>query len=149
MTPGASRAPAPWVPRSLQAAWRAGALAFAAWPLFGCATAVLGVHESFQIVSSPPAASVQLSTGETCVTPCTLQLPRAVAFKARVSLPGYATQVLPVVPRLGAVGAVGFLGNGMIGGVVGAGEDLESGAMRSLSPNPLKVRLIPLSPPAR
>ena len=31
-----------------------------------------------------------------------------------------------------------------VGGIVGAGEDLESGAMRSLSPNPLRVRLDPL-----
>jgi hypothetical protein len=125
-------------------AWRAGALTAAALALSGCATVVLGAHETFEIVSSPAGAHVQLSSGETCVTPCRLELPRAVGFKARLSAPGYATQVLPVVSRLGAGGAVGFLGNAAIGGVMGAGEDLESGAMRSLSPNPLRVRLNPL-----
>ena len=124
--------------------WRAGALGGAALMLAGCATVVLGAHQSFQIVSSPAGARVQLSTGESCTTPCTLELPRSVAFQARVSLPGYSTQMLPVASRTSVGGAVGFLGNGLLGGVVGASEDLDSGAMRSLSPNPLSVRLYPL-----
>ncbi len=113
--------------------------------LAGCATVVLGTRETFQIVSSPTGARVQLSTGETCVTPCALELPRAAAFQARVSLPGYATQVVPVASRTSVVGAVGFLGNGVIGGMAGAGADMDSGAMRSLSPNPLRVQLNRLS----
>jgi hypothetical protein len=125
---------------------RAGALAVGALTLSGCATAVLGVHEPFQIVSSPAGAHVSLSTGETCVTPCTLELPRSVAFQARVSLPGYVTQVIPVASRTSAGGAVGFLGNGMVGGLIGASVDIDSGAMRSLFPNPLRVRLSPLPP---
>jgi hypothetical protein len=124
--------------------WRVGVLAGAAFTLAGCATVVLGAHVPFQIVSSPAGAHVQLSTGESCITPCTLQLPRAVSFQVRASLPGYATQILPVASRNSVGGAVGFLGNGVVGGVVGAGEDLESGAMRSLSPNPLSVRFHPL-----
>ena len=92
----------------------------------------------------PAGAHVQLSTGETCVTPCTLELPRAVSFQARLSLSRYATQVISVASRQAIGGAVGFLGNGMVGGLVGAGVDLDSGAMKSLSPNPLVVRLIPL-----
>jgi hypothetical protein len=125
---------------------RASALAVGALTLSGCATVVLGVHQPFEIVSAPAGARVSLSTGETCVTPCKLELPRAVAFQARVSLPGYATQVLPVASRFGAGGAVGFLGNAGVGGLIGASEDLESGAMRGLSPNPLRVRLSPLPP---
>lgn len=130
--------------RSFSLVWRAGVLTGPVLTLAACATVVLSAHEPFQIVSSPPGARVQLSTGESCRTPCTLELPRAVAFQARVSLPGYATQMLSVVSRTSVGGAVGFLGNGVIGGVVGAGTDLESGATRSLSPNPLSVRLYPL-----
>jgi len=129
--------------------WRAGVLSGAALMLDGCATVVLGAHQRFQIVSSPSGARVQLSTGESCTTPCTLELPRAVAFQARVSLPGYSTQMLQVASRTSIGGAVGFVGNGLIGGVVGAGEDLESGAMRSLTPNPLNVRLDPLPAKSR
>ena len=132
--------------RSYSLVRRAGALAVGALTLAGCATVVLGAHEPFEIVSSPAGAHVSLSTGETCVTPCKLELPRAAAFQARVSLPGYATQVIPVASRASAGGAVGFLGNGVIGGLVGAGVDMDSGAMRSLSPNPLRVRLYPLPP---
>jgi hypothetical protein len=126
-----------------------GVLIGGALALCGCATVVLGVTEPFHIVSSPAGARVQLSTGETCVTPCTLELPRSMEFQVRVSLPGYATQVLPVASRASVGGVVGFVGNGVIGGVVGAGEDLESGAMRSLAPNPLSVRLDRLPGQAR
>ena len=125
---------------------RAGMLTGAALTLAGCATVVLGAHEPFRIVSAPSGAHVQLSTGEICTTPCTLALPRGVAFQARVSLPGYTTQTLPVVSRTSFGGAAGFVGNGVIGGIVGAGVDWDSGAMRSLSPNPLSVRLDPLPP---
>jgi hypothetical protein len=124
--------------------WLAGALTVGALILAGCATVVLGAKESFEIMSTPAGAHVQLSTGGTCITPCQLELPRAVAFQARVSAPGYATQVISVSSRDAVGGAVGFLGNGVVGGVVGAGVDLDSGAMRRLSPNPLKVRLNPL-----
>lgn len=123
---------------------RFGVLVIGALTLAGCATVMLGEHEPFEIVSTPPGARVSLSTGETCLTPCKLELPRAVAFRARVSLPGYVTQEIPVRSRTSVGGAVGFLGNGVVGGVVGAGEDVGSGAMRSLSPNPLRVRLNPL-----
>lgn len=125
------------------------ASALTSWSLAlpGCATVTLGARELFVIVSLPAGGHVQLSTGETCVTPCTLQLPRAVAFQARVSLPGYATQVIQVASRGAVGGALGFLGNGMVGGIVGAGVDLDSGAMRSLSPNPLRVRLEPFFTP--
>ena len=128
------------------AARLAGALTCVALTLAGCATVVLGVKEPFQIISTPAGAHVQLSGGGTCVTPCELELPRSSAFKVRVSMPGYATQVIPVASREAVSGAVGFLGNGMVGGVVGAGVDMDSGAMRRLSPNPLKVRLVPLPP---
>jgi hypothetical protein len=131
--------------RSFSLVWRAGALAGVGLTLAGCATVVLGADEPFKIDSVPAGAHVQLSTGGTCVTPCELELPRAVAFQVRISLPGYATQVIPVASRNGVGGAVGFLGNGVVGGVVGAGVDLDSGAMRRLSPNPLRVRLY--SPP--
>jgi hypothetical protein len=143
MKPTVLVGPVPAAARSRSLVWRAGALTGGALTIAGCATVVLGVHEPFRIVSVPAGAHVQLSTGETCVTPCQLELPRAVAFRARVSLPGYATQVIPVASRGAVGGAVGFLGNGAIGGVIGAGVDVDSGAMRSLSPNPLSVLVSP------
>jgi hypothetical protein len=124
------------------------ALAGGALALGGCATLTRGTHVPFKIVSSPAGAHVQLSSGETCITPCTLDLPRANPFQARLTLAGYATQTLSVASRGSAVGVVGLLGNGVIGGMAGAGSDMDSGAMRSLSPNPLVVRLDPMPTPS-
>ena len=123
--------------------WRAGGLICGALALAGCATVVLGVREPFKIVSTPVGAHVQLSTGETCTTPCELELPRGIAFQARVSAPGYEPQMVQVASRTSVGGAVGFLANGVIGGVIGASADVDSGATQSLSPNPLNVRLSP------
>ena len=129
----------------LGAALRAIALAGGVLTLAGCATVVRGPREPFQVISVPAGANVQFSTGETCVTPCRLELSRSVGFKVRVGLPGYVAQVIPVASRNSVGGAVGFLGNGLAGGAIGASIDLETGAMRSLSPNPVTVRLTPLS----
>ncbi len=112
----------------------------------GCATVVRGTHQSFRITSVPSAAHVALSTGETCLTPCVLDLPRASAFQVRVSKPGFVTQTTPVASKGSAAGVIGILGNAVLGGIAGAGADADSGAMRSLSPNPLDVRLVPVAP---
>jgi hypothetical protein len=130
-------------------AWRllsVAALASGLLPLTGCATVTRGTHAPFKIVSVPAGAHVQLSSGESCLTPCTLELPRGNGFQARLSLSGYVTQTLPVTSRGSGGGVIGFLANGAVGGIVGAATDVDSGAMRSLSPNPLVVRLDPIPP---
>jgi hypothetical protein len=124
------------------------ALAAGALALGGCATLTRGTHGPFRIVSTPAGAHVQLSSGETCVTPCTLDLPRANSFEARLTLAGYVTQTLSVTSRGSTVGVIGLLGNGVIGGMAGAGSDMDSGALRSLSPNPLVVRFDPVPSPS-
>ena len=100
-----------------------------------------GTHAPFRILSNPDGAAVALSSGETCVTPCTLDLPRGTGFKVRLTKQGYVTTTVEVVSKGSGAGVVGLLSNGMIGGLVGASVDAGSGAMRSLSPNPLVVTL--------
>lgn len=112
----------------------------------GCATVLRGTHQPFRITSLPSNAQVALSTGETCVTPCTLDLPRAGGFQVRVSKPGFVTQVVPVMSKGSGAGVVGILGNAVLGGIAGAGADADNGSMRSLSPNPLNVRLATVPP---
>lgn len=107
----------------------------------GCATVVRGTHAPYRITSTPDGARVALSSGETCITPCVLDLPRANAFRVRVSKLGYITQTLEVTSKPSGAGAVGLLANGVIGGIAGVGADVDSGALRSLSPNPLVVKL--------
>lgn len=109
--------------------------------LAGCATVVRGTHETFHIVSTPAGATAQLSSGESCVTPCAVELPRANAFQVRVAKPGFVTQTVAVRSVGSGAGGIGLLSNAVVGGIVGASVDLSSGAMRNLSPNPLKVDL--------
>ncbi|MBU6266669.1 MAG: PEGA domain-containing protein [Sphingomonadales bacterium] len=132
--------------RSRSALWLV-ALGGGALALSACATVTRGTHQPFRIVSTPTGASVQLSNGQTCTTPCRLDLPRGAGFQVRVSLAGHATQMLTVASKGSGAGVVGMLANGVVGGVVGAGTDMDSGAMRSLSPNPLVVKLEPVAPP--
>ena len=132
---------------------RSVSLAGALLGLAGCATVVRGTHETFHIVSTPTGAVAQLSSGESCVTPCAVELPRANAFQVRIAKPGFVTQLVAVRSVGSGMGGVGLLSNAVVGGIVGASVDLSSGAMRNLSPNPLKVELVsapvvpPLTPP--
>lgn len=58
----------------------------------GCAMLGQGERQTFTLDSSPIAASVALSDGTTCSTPCTVKLPRARRFEAAFSAPGYGTE---------------------------------------------------------
>jgi hypothetical protein len=110
--------------------------------LGACATVTRGTTTKFTIDSSPPAAQVRTSTGFTCeATPCTFKMPRKENFVLTVSKAGYKTATLPIDSKLAGNGAAGFLGNALIGGVIGAGVDIASGAMDDLTPNPAHVTL--------
>ncbi len=113
--------------------------------LAGCATVVRGTHETFHIVSTPAGALAQLSTGESCTTPCAMEIARANPFQVRVAKPGFVTQLAPVRSVTSAAAGIALLSNGIIGGLVGASVDLSSGAMRNLTPNPVRVDLVPVA----
>jgi len=56
---------------------------------FSCATVTRGVNQALTITSSPSGANVTLSTGEECLTPCTLELRRGDDYTALIELDGY------------------------------------------------------------
>lgn len=122
-------------------------VAAAALTLSACATITRGSSQKFTIESSPTAADAKLSTGQTCVTPCTLTLKRKSKFKVTVSKEGYQSQEREVHGKLKGGGAAGVAGNAIFGGLIGAGVDAASGAALSLDPNPLKVTLVPETAP--
>ncbi|MDR3506387.1 MAG: translation initiation factor 2 [Caulobacteraceae bacterium] len=102
-----------------------------------------GTTQQFTIESTPPAAKARTSSGFSCEsTPCTIRMPRKDAFTVTVSKPGYKTSVTDVKPKIASNGAAGFLGNALIGGVIGAAVDVGSGATLDLSPNPLHIDLV-------
>ena len=118
--------------------------AAAALTLSACATITRGSSQKFTIESSPTEADAKLSTGQTCVTPCTLTLKRKSQFKVTVSKDGYKPSETEVHGKIKGGGAAGFAGNAIVGGLIGAGVDAATGASLSLDPNPLKVTLVPV-----
>jgi PEGA domain-containing protein len=76
--------------------------------------------EILRIESEPPGADARTSQGQTCRTPCELNVPAASELAVTVALNGYQPQTLPV--------------------------RVEGGG---LQPNPLYVELQPAAPPAR
>jgi PEGA domain len=129
-----------------------GAAVCSAVVLSACATVTRGTTNQVQIMSEPSGASVRTSMNQTCTTPCTLTLGRKDEFSATISMPGFKDQVVEVKTRIAGAGAAGFVGNVIVGGVIGMGADAITGATLEHFPNPVEVKLErsgPVAPPAR
>ncbi len=106
--------------------------------LSGCATVMHGANQTFELASDPTGASVKLSNGASCVTPCKLELPRRHDFRADFMLAGFRPVYVLVQSKMGGA----TFGNLLAGGIIGAVVDSSNGASNKLSPNPLTVRLV-------
>lgn len=118
--------------------------------LGACATVVRGPSETLRVESTPPGAEVQLSNGQSCeATPCAFSLPRSTDVTVSVSRAGCTPATVQVTSQFSRLGAAGMAGNAVIptAGVVGLAVDGASGAARSLTPNPVRVRLRCPAPP--
>jgi hypothetical protein len=110
--------------------------------LGACATVTRGSTTKFVVESTPPDARARTSSGFTCEsTPCTIRMPRKDAFTVTISKPGFKTVTTDIKTKVAGSGAAGFVGNALLGGVVGATVDVVSGATLDLTPNPLHVFL--------
>src|SRR5262249_28616245 len=109
----------------------------------GCATITRGTHQAFTVESEPSGAHVTLSTGQVCdATPCVFQrIDREAEFGVTVTKAGYRTWTGQVTHQTAGGGAAGMAGNVILGGVIGAAIDANSGATQELVPNPLRVTL--------
>jgi len=110
-----------------------------------CATVTRGTSQKYMIESAPAQAEVALSTGQKCITPCKLKLKRKHGFTATFNKPGYETMQAQVKSKFSGGGAAAGAGNILAGGVIGAVVDGTNGSMNNLTPNPLKVTLVPLA----
>ena len=108
-----------------------------------CATVTRGTSQKYTIVSQPSGAEVKLSSGQTCITPCELKLKRRPGFTATVNKKGYKPSEVTVESKLAGGGAVAGAGNLLAGGLIGGIVDGSNGSMNNLTPNPLKVTLLP------
>ena len=123
---------------------RLGGALLCAASLAACATVTRGTRQAYVIETDPPGAQVELSTGQSCVTPCALRLKRRPGFTARITREGYEPVEATVASGISGGGAAGMAGNVVLGGLIGAVVDGASGAMNELRPNPLSVRMVPL-----
>ena len=121
-----------------------GSLAAACVLLSACATVTRGTRQTFKIQSTPTEAKVELSNGETCVTPCMLKLKRRPGFTATITKDGYQSQTVKVDSELHGGGVAAGAGNLLVGGIIGGIVDGSNGSLNSLTPNPLTVTLIPV-----
>ncbi len=112
--------------------------------LGSCASVTRGTTNQVQINSSPPEAQARTSMGHVCITPCTLQFSRKDEFTVLFTKAGFHSVEIPVKTQIAGAGAAGFVGNAVIGGVVGMAVDATTGATLEHVPNPVTATMIPL-----
>ena len=120
-------------------------VAAAALSLSACATITRGSSQKFSVDTTPTQAAVKLSTGQTCVSPCQLNLKRKHGFTVTASKQGYENSSAIVDSRIRGGGVAGGAGNIIAGGLIGIAVDASSGAMNDLTPNPLHLNLKPVA----
>ena len=113
--------------------------------LNGCATVVKGTSSTVSVESTPANATVifidksKQQKGNSCLTPCEVQLDRQGRYIATVSKAGYDDYTILIRPRLSADGFIGNVSSAALFGAVGFGVDQATGATNDLYPAFLKV----------
>ncbi|MDP1630423.1 MAG: PEGA domain-containing protein [Caulobacter sp.] len=124
------------------------AVVSAALSLGACATVTRGGNDAWVVNSEPTGAKVETSNGHQCpATPCAIKMSRKSEFVATISKPGYKTATVTVTHKTAGAGAAGVAGNVLVGGVIGLGVDMYTGASQDLVPNPVMVTLEPETAP--
>lgn len=109
----------------------------------GCATITRGRTQTWSVQTEPAGATVKLSSGEQCTSPCSMEKRRKDPFQVTIDLTGYHQVVTQVISGVRGGGVAGVAGNVLLGGVIGIGVDLATGAGLDLMPDPLVVKLVP------
>lgn len=87
-------------------------VALLAW---GCATATRGSTEMLGIATVPPGASVSLSTGEQCTSPCEIEVKRRGPLSVTAALGGCESVTVDAGSRIDRAGAWTLAGYGILG----------------------------------
>lgn len=110
--------------------------------LAGCATITRGTNDVLVVKSTPGAAQVKLSDGQSCDgTPCSFKVPRKSELNVLITKNRCQPQQIRVTNQIAGAGGAAMAGNVLVGGIIGAGVDASSGAMRDLVPKPVEVEL--------
>ncbi len=109
----------------------------------GCATVVRGSSEAITFQSTPSGALVKLSSGQSCTTPCELEVKRKGEVFVTVEKDGYKTLETALVSSIdGGSLALGTTANILFLPIINDVVDYNTGANYSRKPNPLAVTLI-------
>jgi hypothetical protein len=110
--------------------------------LSACATVTRGGKDAWVVNSDPIGAEVKTSNGYFCAaTPCAIQMSRKSEFTATLTKNGYKPATVQVSHKTAGSGAAGVAGNVLLGGVIGLGVDMYTGASQDLTPNPVSLTL--------
>ena len=121
----------------------AGAAALSFTLVSGCATVVRGSSEGITFQSTPSGALVKLSSGQSCMTPCELEVKRKGEIFVTVEKDGYKTLETALVSSIdGGSLALGTTANIIFLPIINDVVDYNTGANYSRKPNPLIVTLI-------
>jgi len=93
------------------------------------------------IESVPPGATVTTSIGLSGKTPASFKVSREGGFVVKIDKEGYKLVEVQVNSKVANAGALGLAGNVLVGGLIGLGVDVVSGAALDLVPNPIRVTL--------
>ena len=110
--------------------------------LTSCGSLTRGTKEVLEIKTNPSGARVETSNNMMCQnTPCGLKMSRKSDVKVTISKKGCKTITVNVTNQVATAGAASMAGNVVLGGVIGAGVDVYTGASKELVPNPIDVTL--------
>ena len=124
---------------------RAAAVLCLGGSMTACATVTRGSEDAWVINSEPSGAKVETSNGYQCpATPCAIKMKRKSEFTATLTKAGYKPATVQVSHKTAGSGAAGVAGNVILGGVIGLGVDMYTGASQDLVPNPVTLKLEPL-----
>lgn len=114
----------------------------------GCGSIVRGTSEDVAVQTDPAGAHVTTDIGLSCIGPCIIKVPRKKSFTVTAAADGYQSASASVGTRMSGAGAAGLGGNIILGGLIGGGIDLATGAAKDHFPNPVVLILTPLDPNA-
>jgi hypothetical protein len=77
----------------------------------GCATVTRGTTETVAIQSEPDGAKVELSSGQTSITPCSYELKRKNDYLVFLRKDGFQPVEMQIESRIAGAGVAGMAGN--------------------------------------
>lgn len=103
----------------------------------GCATIVSGSKQNVKFSSNPSTASIFIDEVEVGKTPFEIKLARKSEHSVMIKLEGYQTYQTNLTKKFNAW----YIGNILIGGLIGLVIDPITGAMYNLSPDEINAEM--------